>query len=367
MEFTCTQENLLQGLSQVVPVAGRNTQLPVLQHVLLQAKNSVLHLTTTDLEVGVHTTVGGKVGGEGSFTVLARSFLEYIQQLPTANPIHLHKEAGGMSVSTEGFRAQFTTADADDFPLLPVGGKKAVIEINAPVFTRALGRTIFAAAREETRPEIRSVFIHGGEGKLHIAATDSFRLAEEIIPLEGDQALSLLLPLSSGQEVVRLFGNQDSITITPQENHVLFTGGGVELSSRLIDGHYPDYQQIIPQTWKTRLILPTEELIRALKTLMVFLPRDSRRVQLDIKPKTGTMTARVSGSEAGQGDVQLEGEIEGEATQVLVNIQYLVEGLQHINSKDCEMALQGVQDPITFHPVQADRQYVYVVMPIQAQ
>lgn len=366
MKFTCTQENLLQGLSQTTPVAGRNSQLPILQHVLLQAQQNTLHLTSTDLEVGVHTNIGGKLIEEGSVTLPARSFLEYIQQLPNSHPISIEKKGNNILINTKGFHAEFPTSDPDDFPLLPEGGDGKPINLDGQALTQALDNTLFAAARDETRPEIRSVFLQGNENELQVAATDSFRLTEEIIPLSEPFNFSLLLPLNTAHEVVRLFSQVKSLQLVPHKNHVMFYGDGVELSSRLIDGNYPDYRQIIPQGSKTTITIPTREFLRALKTLVVFLPRDSRRVQLMIKPSAGTMLAKVLGSETGQGDVKMSIKGKGEDVTTLVNIQYLLEGIQHMSADEVELSLIGEQDPLVFRPVDEKSRYLYVVMPIQA-
>ncbi len=367
MKFTCTQGNLLNGLSQVVPVSGRNSQLPILQHVLIEAEGNSLRMTATDLEVGVKVVIGGKIEGEGSFTVPARSFLDYVSQLPSTHPIILEHKKGGLFVKTEGFQAQFPTSEADDYPLLPKDKKGDVLTLRATALCGAINQAVFAAARDETRPEIRSVYIKGAEGKVSVAATDSFRLAEEIMSLDEALDFSLLLPLHCAQEIVRLFNDKEEIQISPQDNHVTFYGEGVELSSRLVDGAYPDYQQIIPTTWKTRVSVVRDDFVRALKTLTVFLPRDSRRVQLIVRPEKGKIMAMVVGSEAGQGEVELLCEGTGDEVEVLVNVQYLVEGLQHINTSTCFIELGGNEAPIVFRPDEEKDQYVYVVMPIQAQ
>lgn len=367
MKFTCTQENLLRGISQVAPIAGRNSQLPVLQHVYLQVAENVLHLTTTDLEVGIHTVIGGKMEEEGGCTIPARSFLEYVGQLPKTNPITLESKKGGLVVSTEGFRAQFPIGESDDFPLLPETERDNAITLDASRFSEGIARTVFSAAREETRPEIRSVYIQGEGSELRLAATDGFRLAEDTMTLDGEATFTFLLPLSSAQEVVRLFSDQDTIQIAVHENHVLFFGSGIELSSRLVDGKYPDYRQIIPQAWKTHITVERDRLIRALKTLVVFLPRDSRRVQLDIMPGASQIIARVAGSEAGEGDVRLGCAGEGNDVGVLVNIQYVLEGLQHITAEECVVELNGAADPIVIKPSEKSNHYSYIVMPIQAQ
>ncbi len=367
MKFTCTQENLLKALAYVAPIAGRNTQLPILQYVLLQAKDNTLYLTTTDLEVGIHTIIGGKMEEEGSCAVPARRILEYIQQLPSSHPLALETKPQGLMVTTKGFKAQFPLLDSEDFPLLPEVGKERKIELDPKLFTEGLSRVIFAAAREETRPEIRSVYIKGENKQLWLASTDSFRLAEELIPLiaHEDESFTLLLPLSSAQEVVRLFSTQDTLFLLPQENHVTFISEQVELSSRLIDGSYPDYRQIIPGEWKSRVTIDRSEYIRALKTLTVFLPKDSRRVRIVINPDEAEMVLKVEGSEAGSGEVKLECECEGEALDILLNIQYVLEGVQKIPGEELYIEFNSIQNPVAFKP-KGREGYLYIVMPIQA-
>jgi DNA polymerase-3 subunit beta len=367
MKFTCTQENLVRSLGYVAPIAGRNTQLPILQYVLLQTKDNTLYLTTTDLEVGVHTVSGGKMEAEGSCAVPARRVLEYVQQLPNTHPLTLETKTQGLSITTKGFKANFPIMDSEDFPLLPEADRQRKIELDPALFTESLGRVVFAAAREETRPEIRSVFLKAEEGRLWLAATDSFRLAEEVIPIEQGEAgeFSLLLPLTSAQEVIRLFSTQGTLTLLPQDNYITFVGEGVELSSRLIDGSYPDYQQIIPTNWQTQVLVVRSELVRALKTLTVFLPRDSRRVRIGVEPQGGNINLKVEGSEAGSGEVALTCEGEGQDVDILLNIQYILDGISRMPGDKVCIEFGGTSNPVVFRP-QSTKGYTYIVMPIQA-
>ncbi|MEX1997383.1 MAG: DNA polymerase III subunit beta [Candidatus Andersenbacteria bacterium] len=366
MKFICTKENLVEGLSKVVPLAGRNTQLPILQNILLQLRDGVLHLTSTDLEIGIHTVVPGKIEDEGSCTVVARKFMEYIQQLPPLNPLKIELKERLMNVSTTGFNAQFPTTADDDFPLLPRATSSREITLKANKFCQGLNRTIFAAARDDTRPEIHSVYTTGEGERIYIAATDSFRLAEEVMGLEEEiESFSFLLPLTTAQEVVRLFTNQEIITLLPHDNYIAFHGDGIELSSRLIDGKYPDYRQIIPTNFTTTGTLNRQDLVRALKTLAVFLPRDSRRVQMVVQPQAGKIKLAVGGSESGAGTVDLDFTGEGETLEILFNIQYLLDGVQYIPGEECVVKFVSAVDPAMFSPVPNSTVYTYVVMPIQ--
>lgn len=366
MEFTCTQENLITGLARAVPIAGRNTQLPVLTHVLLQLREGVLHVTATDLELGVHTTIPGKVATEGECAVPARNLLEYVQQLPVTHPVTLKLRDNTLHITTKGFKAQFPTASPDDFPLLPTTPKGDQVQFPAKQLCQALSRTLFTAARDDTRPEIRSVYIQVESKEVIVAATDSFRLAEERVAHTSDsESFTLLLPLPTAQEFVRLFSDSDEVVVAPHESHVTFTAPEIDLSSRLVDGSYPDYQQIIPQSFTTTGVVKREELQRALKTLTVFLPRDSRRVALSVAPDQGKITLTTGGGDAGEGRVELAFDGEGASLNTLFNIQYLLEGLQYIKDEQIQCRFVGSTDPAVMR-AEGDDSYTYVVMPIQA-
>jgi DNA polymerase III subunit beta len=357
----------MRGVSQTAPIAGRNSQLPILQNILLQVQHNTLSLVTTDLEIGVKSIVGGKMDEEGSCVIPAKRFLEYIQQLPKTNPITLEKKEGRVFVSTKGFKAQFLSADPDEYPLLPENTTGGAVVVSGAMFCAAISQTVFSAAREETRPEIRSVYIVWKDGGVHVAATDSFRLAEytAISPSAAD--FSLLLPLASAQEVIRLFHERDEISIISRDNYVSFESGDIQLTSRLVDGQYPKYEDIIPTSHTTHVQMEKDAFLRALKTLSVFLPKESRRVSLEIRPKDGRVTARVAGGEMGQGEVVLDAEGDGEDIDVLMNIQYLMDGISHFSGNICEGYFLGSFDPVVFRRQGKEDAYVYVVMPIQAQ
>ncbi|MDA1168908.1 MAG: DNA polymerase III subunit beta [bacterium] len=367
MKFTCTQENLIRGVSHTAPIAGRNSQLPILQNILLRVENNTLSLTTTDLEIGIISRIGGKIDEEGSCVIPARRFMDYIQQLPKTSPVVLEKKEGRLFLTAKGFKAQFLSGDPDEYPLLPEGVTEGVVKVSGAMFCSAISQTVFSAAREETRPEIRSVSIVVKDGGIHVAATDSFRLAEYIAVLQSSIDFSLLLPLASAQEVVRLFHNQEEIVISLHDNYVSFVSGDIHVTSRLVDGEYPKYEDIIPVGHTTHIQIEKDEFLRALKTLSVFLPKESRRVSLSIRPKDGEVTARVAGGEMGQGEVVLPIEGDGDDVDVLMNIQYLMDGITHFSGNICEGYFLGPYDPVVFKRQGKEDAYVYVVMPIQAQ
>jgi len=368
MKFVCTQENISRGLSRITSVAGRNPQLPILENALLSLRDGVMHATCTDLEIGVHTTIPGKVESEGGCTVPARKLFEYTQQLPGDNPITLELRGSRLHVKTRGWQAQFPTASEDDFPLLPTPPADGSVEVGGATTCQGLAQVIFAAARDDTRPEIHSAYLHGEGKRITIAATDSFRLAEKHLVLDQDvaQEFTILLPLNTAQEIVRLFSDTDTLTITPHDNHLTVRGGTTEVSSRLIDGTYPAYQQIIPQSHATVGMLDRAGMLRALKTLTIFLPRDSRRITMSLKPSKKMLTLAVAGSDSGESRVELDFDGTGDDLDILFNVQYLLDGVQQMTTERVQLKTGGSNDPAVLSPDDEGQQYTYVVMPIQA-
>ncbi len=367
MKFIGTQKNLVDGVSAVAALAGRNPQLPILQNVLLEVRDGVLNLTCTDLEVGAHVTVAGKAEQDGSGAVPARQLLEYVQQLPGLEPVVLELKKSGLVVSTKNFSAQFPVMAVDDFPILPVPQNKSEVLVDGRLFCQSVSNTLFAAAKDETRPEIHCVMVSGGGGEIRVVATDSFRLSEQVLSWDKkDQEFNFLLPVNAAQETVRLFGSKDELGLLIEENYIAFQSEGCNLSARLIDGAYPNYQQIIPNKFNSNCVVDVGEFLRALKVLSVFIPRESRRVSLNVQPEKETISIRVEGGESGSGEVEVGIEGTGKAVDVLFNIQYLLEGFQHMNGDRCEMSFGGASDPLLIKPHNSTVKQLYVIMPIQA-
>jgi len=326
-----------------------------------------MHLIATDLQVGVVSTVPGKIEEEGTCTILARKLIGYVQQLPKTHPIVFSSKGNVLTVKTEGFSAQFPIGEDEEFPSLPKLPAISTLVLSADHFCASLTRTLFAAARDDTRPEIHSVYMRSGSEVLTMAATDSFRLTEDVVvPDSIAKDVDLLLPLGAAREAVRLFADQESVTLNVHDGHVTFVGDGVELSSRLVDGSYPDYKQIIPDTFSVTGTVDREEFVRALKTLVVFLSKESRRVRLSVEPGEGRILLTTGSGDVGEGSVSLEFDGEGKNLEVLFNIQYVLDSLQYVTTERVQLQFVGNSEPAVFKPTGDNSTYTYVVMPIQA-
>lgn len=281
MKIMCTQENLKRSIGAVERAAGRQSALPVLANVLLETESGRLKLSATNLEIGIVARVGAKVEDEGSLTVPVKVLSQFVGNLPGTEVATLEETAQSLSISCGGYRVKIKGLPATDFPIIPAKKNAASIELPAQAFRTALSRLLPCVATQETRLELTGVNFLFSEKDVALAATDSFRLAEEIVPLEKflDESMlseigaigSLILPATTLMEVSRAISpTQKTVSMTLDENQVFFEMEGVEVISRLILGKFPDYRQIMPQEFSFSAVLEKEAFLRSLKIASVF-------------------------------------------------------------------------------------------------
>ncbi|MEA3272671.1 MAG: DNA polymerase III subunit beta, partial [Patescibacteria group bacterium] len=258
MQFSCTKENLYRGLSVVSHITTKNINLPILNNVLVKTENKVLKLISTNLEIATSCVIRGKIEGDGDFTVPAKLFADYINLLPNER-VDCNEENEFLSIKCGNYGTKIKGIPAADFPLIPQISKESSHRVFAPDLKRAIERVIFAASTNESRPEISGVFVsfnpEGLEGKAVLAATDSYRLAESKLQLnseDNNKKESVIIPGRTLAEVLRVISvvggsaeGNDVVEICIGENQILFSHNGVELSSRLIEGQYPDYHHVV--------------------------------------------------------------------------------------------------------------------------
>ena len=383
MKISCTQENLNQGLFVVSHLATKSTALPILNNILFQVKNKTIKLSATNLEIGINCTIRGKVEQDGEFTVQSRLLADYVGFLPKEQ-IDLKapnetKEGQDqiLSVSCKNHATKIKGQPAIDFPVIPTIEKSNPYVLNCQDFRQAVSQVIFAVSVNETRPEINGVFFNFFNGKLTLAATDSYRLAEKIIDLDPkstDKEKKVIVPVKTLQELLRILGgfkdpaaisNIDSVKIYISENQILFSLGDIELISRLVEGQYPDYQQIIPKEAKTTSIVEGSELIKATKTTSLFTRSGIYDVSLEFSPDKNEVVVNSANNQLGESTSRLTSESSGEKNGIVVNYRYLLDGLQNINSDQVEISVINGNNPCVLKPVKKDSGYLYIIMPIK--
>ncbi len=365
MKVVCTQENLSAGLSMVSHVASKNISLPILNNVLLKAEKGSLSLMTTNLEIGVVTHIRGKIEQEGSITVQAKTLSDYIALLPNEN-VELELEGQTLHVRSKKAKTSMKGVEATEFPLIPEVEANREMTLSGATLKDALTSVAFAVAYDETRPEISGVCMKFSGTNLVLAATDSYRLAERAVTLDtAVDEYQVIIPMRAAQELIRVLGeNSETVQIRSNDNQIVFSVGGVTLTSRVIEGQYPDYQQIIPQEHKTKATVNTRAFANTVKQASLFCKPGSNDIQLVFDKERGMIIVSATNVQVGQSEAQHEANIEGESNDIIFNHRFLQEGLQNIDTEECVIELNANSNPGLIHPQGAEG-YLYIIMPIK--
>lgn len=367
MQFTCTQEKLAKALQIVSRMVGTRGTLPVLGNILLSVEGGRLKVAATDLEVGIQTWVGGKAGVEGGITVPARLFTDFVQ---TNNDEQIELETKQTSLVLKSTKHQATIKgiDAAEFPLMPQIGKDQKLSVPAAELKEAITETVFATAIDETRPILTGVLMKIENTLLKLVATDSYRLAERSLklPKGGAQNQTLIIPARTLSELGRILPpTTDDVTIYVSENQILFTFLETELLSRLIDGTFPDYEQILPKKTTTTFRTSRIECSQVMKMASFFARESANNVQFSIDPKGGVTVSAVS-PQLGDAVSSIDGTVTGEALQIAFNAKFILDPLQIFPSEEVEFTFCGPLQPGILRPVDQDN-YLYLIMPLRIE
>ena len=377
MKFSCVQENLNKGLLVVSHIATKNTTLPILNNVLVEVKEKEIRLSTTNLEIGINCMVRGKIEKEGSYTFPAKLLSDYINLLPNKK-IDIELQEERLGVSCENYKTKLNGQPAADFPLIPRVEKDDAFVCQAESFKRALQQVIFACTISENRPDISGVLLSFTDDGLTMAATDSYRLAERKIKFakKGKKELKVIVPARTLNELVRILSTHqgvgelteeedgESLKIYINENQILFLYDNIELVSRVIEGQYPDYQQIIPQNNKTEATVSVAEFVKAVKLGSLFTKTGINDIDLNFKDKELLVSS--ANTQAGENKINLNIEKSGDDNNIVVNYRYLLDGLQNIDADEVCFNMIDGSTPCSLRPKGENKDsYLYIIMPIR--
>lgn len=368
MKAGVTQENLNRALNVVGRVVSTRSSLPVLSNVLIKSDSSRLKLSATNLELGVNYWVGGKVDQEGAVTVPARLLSEFVSSLPPGT-INLSSDDVGLTVETEHYNSHINGISADEFPLIPGITTDPVLVLPAADFRDSLQQVVVAASLDESRPVLAGVFMYAEGKELVMVATDSYRLAERRMPLKAEPAgkLSVIVPVRTMQELVRILGEgEGDLQIYVADNQIMFQVDSVELTSRLIEGQFPNYKQIIPSNIETAIEIETAEFARITKVAGLFARENAGGVRLEIK-KGGQVSLISTASQLGDNVSSADCVTKGDDGEVSLNTRYLAEALAVIKSEEVEFATSGKLSACLLRPVDEDKKskYLHIIMPLR--
>lgn len=366
MKVICTQENLKNGLASVSRIVSPSNSLPILNNILIKTENGLLKLSSTNLEIAITCHIRCKAEQEGEVSVSAKTLTDLVSNLPNQN-IELVSEPGGVKIETENYHTVIKTLPAEDFPLIPTVESSHVIQIDSLELKNSLDQVGFAVSTNQTQPEISGVLL-SFEGKvLKIVATDRYRLAEKklILPKIFPSETQIIIPHKTVMELSRVIGSQKGmVEAVFSETQIAFKFNDTEIVSRLVDGQYPDYKQIIPSKFSTEIITKKQELLSALKTTGIF-SQTANSVKFDYSSDTQVLKLLTESQELGKSEVGLASKISGPAGTVVLNYRYVLDCLGSVKTENVVIKITDDNSPSLLLPEKQD-DYLYLVMPIKS-
>ncbi len=362
MEIDVTQENLSKALGIVAKVAGGRSTLPILSNVLLKITKNQLSLSATNLDIAITEHIGAKVTSEGSITIPARLAQDFIGSLPSAT-IHIKQEDHKLHITSGQYDSTINGVAADEFPVMPEIKSGVTWELPAAEVKKALHQIVFTASGDEARPVLTGVYFHSKANKLYIAATDSYRLAEKQ-GFSVKEKVDLLIPATAMQDLLRVIhDDSETISITHDEQQVLFKVGGTELVARLIEGNYPDYQKLIPTNFACTATLAKDDLVSIVKVSSLFAREAAGSITVHIDEKAKQVSVRSVASQVGENTATADATITGSG-EITLNSRYLLEGIQAIDGDSVTISFNGKLEPVVLQGKQKD--YLHIVMPLKS-
>ncbi len=365
MKIECIKEKLLEAVQKTEKVTGKNLTLPILSCISFEAKDSKLTLKATNLDIGIEISIPVKVIEPGTVAIPGSLLLQFLSNIPRSEKVLIEVVESNIILKTEHTNTTIKSQNNDDFPIIPKIVDGSSVEIKPEEFIAGLRSVWYSAAITSMKPELSSVYIyHDGEESLVFVATDSFRLAEKKVRIKGLKSFgSILIPFKNVSEIIRtLDGVKNTVEVVVNSNQIALSWDGVYLVSRIIDGNFPDYKQIIPKDPKTEITLLKQDFIQSLKLANVFSDTFNQ-VIMKMVPGEKLFEITTKNNDLGENHNNLEVIIKGEDLTISFNYKYIVDCFQSIPADSITLAFQGLGRPLIIRGV-SDQTFMYLVMPM---
>ena len=372
MKVSCLQENLAKGLSIVSRAVAARSTLPVLGNILLASDNARLRLSATNLELGITCWIGAKIEEEGSTTVPAKTLVDLVNTLPQDKvEMSLVVRTQTLNLSCGRVQANIKGIDAQEFPLIPPANLDDALQLNVEDFREMISHVIFAAATDEARPILTGVLAKIEGGQVTLAAADGFRLSLRTAHLSTPNAepIQAIIPARALAELGRVITAEEPVfmSLPPGRGQVIFHHDSVELVSQLIEGAFPDYNNVVPKNYTTRTVMSTAEFRKACKTSDIFAREAAHTARLKIKPGSeltpGHVTISATAAETGDNVTELDATVDGGPIEIAFNVKYLVDVLNVLDTPNVALETSTSSSPGVIRPVGRD-DFLYVIMPM---
>ncbi|MBX6365702.1 MAG: DNA polymerase III subunit beta [Gemmatimonadetes bacterium] len=368
MRFTITRDNLQQGLASVAASIPTRTTLPVLSNILIEADDEGVRMSGTDLDIAVSLQVGAEVEEGGALTVPAKKLQELARELPE-NPVRITTKGDRFELTCGRASFRLNGLPRDEFPTFPAVDFRESWRIPAEVLGTLIRQTSFAVSTEESRPILNGVLWQLGDDEMRMVATNGHRLAlmKQRLETSGAPRVDLIVPPKALAQVDRLFGAGEEIEVARSENHLGFRRGGTRVFTRLIEGPYPNYEQVIPRDNDKVAVADKGALMQALRRMAVVASEQTHRVRLSFH--AGTLRFSVESPDLGEATEELEVDYQGDPLDIGFNASYLLEVLRYMPTSDVRLTFKAPERAATVTPLAAEGEsapdYLCLVMPLR--
>ncbi|OQY25156.1 MAG: DNA polymerase III subunit beta [Anaerolineaceae bacterium 4572_32.1] len=371
MKVSCLQENLAQGLSTVGRAVATRSTLPILSNVMLATDQGRLKLSATDLEIGINCWVGAQVEEEGAITVPARLLIDLVNSLPAERiDMELNVRTQELHLQCAHYEANIKGLDAQEFPLIPTaeeGDYELMLDPN--LLRQMIEQVALAAATDESRPILTGVLVKFDGSQLSMAAADGFRLSVRRAQManEAPEPISVVIPARALAELGRISSGQElpiSLNITSSRSQALFRLSNTDLVSQLIEGRFPDYEQIIPKHYDTQTTVNTEAFLKACRTANIFARNEANIIRLKIGQDKMEIAAR--SAEMGDNIGEIDAQVEGEPIEIAFNVRFLIDLLSVIGVAQVILQTTTPSSPGVIKMIGSE-DFVHVIMPMHVR
>jgi DNA polymerase-3 subunit beta len=365
MRFTITREKLQEGLAAVTPAVPSKTTLPVLANLLIQTTDKGIRISGTDLDIAVSTEVTADVEAVGAITIPARKLSEIARELPAA-PVRL-SATGDQRVTLECGRSKFKLLGLpkSEFPSFPAINFDKALKIPSGDLQKLIGHTAFAASTEESRPILNGVLWELRPDAMRMVATNGHRLAKMEVPVSGAKKADLIIPPKALEQIRRLFAAEEELEVAQGENHLGFRSPFTSVYTRLIEGPYPSYDQVIPKDNDKVATLDRAALVGALKRMSVVASDQTHRIRLSFN--TGMLKFSVSTPDLGEAQDEMPIRYDGDPMDIGFNAAYLLEILRYMPTDEVRMTFRAPERASTLEPDgwSDPAKYLCLLMPLR--
>lgn len=365
MNTECVKEKLTAAVGQAEKIAGKNLSLPVLSCVLLEVGKNTLSIKSTNLDLGIEITIPTKTQKEGKVAVPASILASFLNNTPYDKNISLETtENGLLKIKTDKTSTTIKTLPIDDFPSIPEVSDEQSFKIKGSDFVRGLKSVWYSSSISSIKPELSSILVKCDDDTLVCAATDSFRLAEKKVKLKNQKPFeSILIPYKNVPEIMRtLEAAPEEVLFCITKNQISISYDGVYLTSRVIDGVFPDYHQIIPKEDQTEVVVLKDDLIQSFKVANIFSDKFNQ-VNMRAEPSKKLFEIKTSNVDLGESVNKIEATFKGDDVAVNFNHKYVVDCFSSLTTDSVSLSFNGLNRPLVIRGV-GDSSFLYLVMPM---